>query len=187
MPGTIRRFGQVMLKTLIFSVLLNKGDHGLTGNPPVVQTQKGHRLQQCKKVKNQTPTLSHALATARLFSNIWSDSFELAGYFSANAHIHLDSFSFPSLPPGYSNMFFKCIIINNVFSVIDLFCVPTLFFFFPVISLVTLYKGRIFLKPLSRVNNQEVQMSLRTLISPRVAGHWFHWGTGPNLNMDRPK
>lgn len=43
-------------------------------------------------------------------------------------------------------------------------------FFCCLLSHVILYEGRIFLKPLSRVNNLDTQMFLRTFTSSRVAG-----------------
>lgn len=92
------------------------------------------------------------------------------GYSSANSHTHSDSFSFPFLPLGHSNMFFKYIIINNIFSMIKLSYVPTKLFLLYLLSPVILNEGRIFLKPLSTGNNLETQMVLRTLTSSRVAG-----------------
>lgn len=52
---------------------------------------------------------------------------------------------------------------------INLSSVPTKFFCC-LLSPVILYEGRIFLKPLSRVNNLETQIFLRTLTFSRVAG-----------------
>lgn len=93
------------------------------------------------------------------------------GYFCANSLTHLDSFSLSFLPLGYSDVFFKYVKISNIFFVIVLSCAPTNFiFFWYLLCLVVLCKGRVSLELLSRSNNLETQMISWTLTSSRVAG-----------------